>query len=107
MQKGPLVSRLDREGAQEEEKGGEMRSESGVRRVKLARRGRMEGSGQRGQSWGGGNIRGQFWGRTMSRVGMAGRVQRRRGLLVMRDPRTETQGLAGSPGVLGTSPRDT
>lgn len=29
VQKGPLVSRLDREGAQEEEKGGEMRLRAG------------------------------------------------------------------------------
>lgn len=51
----------------------------------------MEGGGQRGRL----RVRGVGGGRTRSSVGVAGRVQRRRGLLAMRDPRTERQGLAG------------
>ena len=46
----------------------------------------------------GANIRGRFWGQAMIRVGMAGRVRRRRGLLVLMDPRTEGQGVTGSQG---------
>lgn len=53
--------------------------------------------------WEGGNIRGRFWGQAMSGVGMAGRVQRRRGLLVLTDPRTEGQGVAGHRGTKNIS----
>lgn len=74
-----------------------MRSESGVRRgSQPSREGwRMVDRevGGSGEISGGG-----AGGRQCPGVGMAGRVQRRRGLLVLLDLRTEEQGVAGSQG---------
>lgn len=80
-----------------------MRSESGVRRVKPAQPGRVEDGGQR-SGWERGKYQGVVLGAGSVRVGMAGRAQRRRGLLVLLDLRTGGARGGWVTGVRRTSP---